>query len=602
MPPKSDMLAALLGESEGEQLRLLSKVPPTLSLKDGVARLSFEAITMSSFEAGKKIPARHRWEGKELRFEATEASLSYVKRTWPNVIILKPAVQPAPLPEPPKHVEGELPWRPRMAPFPHQEEAFRLGAPKKAFAYLMDMGTGKSKAFIDDCAFHFARGDIDRVLVIAPNGVHEQWVDDALEEHWPLSLPIRAEAVLTGDTFQKGGKVHKRRPDFMANPAPSPGECLWLTVNIENIEVEEIRRGQSKEWRLTGLAEELVPFLEAGRAMIGIDESHKIKNHKAKRTIACWKLGKLAKFRRIMTGTPVAKGLEDYYAQFRFLDPGIIGVWSMSGFQQQFCTMGGFDNRVITGYRDTGEFHTRIAPYSYRVEKDDVLGLPPKLFSKRTCELTAQQRRIYAELRDELMTELSNGRIITTQQAMSKFLRLQQVTQGFLPLDPEATEFEVIPTNRVEPLMELVEQAPGNVVVWARFQEDITRLMALLGSEAVRYDGQNTGDREEVKERWLLGTARIFVGNPQAGGTGLDWINRSPRPPSTVIYYSNSYASLDRWQSEDRTHRMGTRGTVNYYDIICRGTTDAAILRNLKRKRDISDMSLQELKDMLEFG
>lgn len=599
---RDDLFNTLLGESQGEQLRVLSRVPPTLSIVDGIARLSFEAISLSTFEAGKKIPARYRWEGKELRFEATDAALSYVKRTWTNVIALAPAVPKKAAPEPPPLVEGELPWRPRKAPFNHQAEAFRIGAPQRAFAYLMDMGTGKSKALVDDAAFHFARREIDRVLLIAPNGVHEQWVDDTLEEHWPLSLPIRAEAIITGDVFQKDGKMHKRRPEFMTNPAPSPDELQWLTVNIENIEVKEVKVGTRKEWQLTGLAEELVTFLEAGPALIAIDESHKIKNHRAKRTIACWKLGKLGRYRRILTGTPIAKGPEDYYAQFRFLDPSIIGVWSMSGFQQQFCQMGGFNGKQITGYRDMPELHNRIGPRSYRVEKDDVLDLPPKLYSERTCDMTARQRLVYNELKEELMTELSNGRVITAQQAMQRMLRLQQITQGFLPLDEEGTEFEIIPTNRMEPVNDLIESAPGNVVIWARFREDITRLILELGGDAVRYDGENKDERDAVKERWLTGSARFFVGNPQAGGTGLDWINNSPKPPSTVIYYSNSFSSLDRWQSEDRTHRIGTRGTINYYDIICRGTTDRGIMRNLKRKRDIADMSLQELKDLLEFG
>lgn len=596
MSGQRDLMDALLGESQGEQLRLLSVVPPTLSLKDGVGLLSFEAISLSTYEAGKRMPTRYRWEGKTLRFEVSEHSLTYVKRTWPNVIVLKAAVSMRTAPPPPAPIRGQMSWRPRHPRFEWQQRSFDYGAPKATFAYLADMGTGKSKAGVDDAAFHFARGEIDRVLVIAPNGVHEQWIDDVLEQHWPLSLPIRAEAVLTGDRYQRGGKMYNRRPEFMEHPTASPNECLWIAVNIENLEVKEEKRGGRKYIELIGLAEELVPFLEAGPAMIILDESHKIKNPNAKRTKACWKLGRLAKFRRIMTGTPIAKGLEDYYAQFRFLDPGIIGVWSMAGFKQQFCIMGGYQNNQIIGYRETADFHERIAPYSFRVKKEEVLDLPPKLYSERLVELTPQQRKMYRELRDELMTQLSDGSTITAGQVVEKMLRLQQITQGFLPL--ENGGFERIPNNRITGLLDLLEQAPDRVIIWARFREDITRIIDELGDEAVRYDGENQHERGAVREKWTRHGARFFVGNAQAGGTGLDWINGA----STVIYYSNSFSSLDRWQSEDRTHRYGTRGVVNYYDMICKGTLDRAILRNLRRKRDVSDMSLQELKDLLEFG
>src|SRR5688572_2916242 len=166
---------ALFAGAQTERLTLLSKVPPTLSIKDGVGILSFEAITLSTFEAGKQIPSRYRWEGKHLRFEATKQSIEYVLRKWTNTIVLKniPTAQflePAP---PPAPRQGQMSWTVREPRWNHQQRGFDLAAGKAEFAYLWDMGTGKSKAGVDDAAFSFARGDIDRVLVIAPNGVHE---------------------------------------------------------------------------------------------------------------------------------------------------------------------------------------------------------------------------------------------------------------------------------------------------------------------------------------------------------------------------------------------------------------------------------------------
>lgn len=600
MATRDSLLGALKSAGEAEQVKLLSRVPPTLSMKDGVGILSFEAISLSTFEAGKKMPCRYRWEGTHLRFELSDHSLAYIKRTWPNVIILKPAVtaksKPAPEPAP---IQGQMSWRPRLPRLEWQQRAFDHGATKPAFAYLADMGTGKSKAAVDDAAFHFARGELDRVLVISPNGVDEQWVDKVLPEHWPLALGIKCANVDAGDSYQKRGVMHKKRPDWLANPAPSPDECLWLSVNIDNLNVIEEKQGGRKRIYLDDWGEELEAFLKGGPAMIILDESHKVKNPAARRSKAVKKLGRSAAFRRILTGTPLAKGVEDYFSQFQFLDPSIIGVWTFAGFKQQFCVMGGFNGKVITGYRDTEELHSRIADYSIIVRKDDVLDLEPKVFQERLCELTPVQRRHINEIKTQLMTELEDGSVITTERVVQRMLRIQQVTQGFLPR--EDGSFETIATNRLTPVDDLLEQAEGQVVIWARFQEDITRLMNHLGpDQCLRYDGLREKGKEAIaaqKRLWRAPNSpyRYFVGNPAAGGTGLDWING----PSTVIYYSNSFNSLDRWQSEDRTHRMGTRGTVNYYDIICKGSLDRALLRNLKRKRDVSDMSLTELRELL---
>jgi len=592
----TNVMDQLLGMSQQDHLRTLSKVPPTLSFREGICELAFEAINLSTFEAAKQMPGGSRWDGKTLRFKAHESSIAYVKRTWSNVIILKPQVPRAAKPLPDiVEVEGALRWVPRHPPFEHQRIAFNLGIGKRAFAYLMDMGTGKTKAAIDDAAFQFSNHLIDRVLVIAPNGVHEQWIDDALPVHWPLALGAVRYAIRTGDSYIEKGKKVNRRPDWYPSGAGAERDCKWLAVNIENLKARKIKQGGIERWVLEGLAAELEAFVKAGRCMIILDESHKTKNPMAKRTKACQILAKSATFKRILTGSPIAKGVEDYYSQFKFLDPTIIGCHTMAGFKQQFCIMGGFDKEEIVGYRSMDEFHRRISPFSYRVEKDDVLDLPPKMYMERFVEMTPEQRRVYNELKVHLETELSDGTVLTVDQITTRMLRFQQVVMGFLPREDGTVER--FPTNRMTALRDLIEQAPGRVVIWCRFHQDIDDVLAELGDEAVQYDGRNKAQRPEIKREWLMpgSRKRYFVGNAQAGGTGLDWINGA----STVIYYSNSFASIDRWQSEDRTHRIGTKGTVSYYDIICRATVDKAIIANLRGKRDVSAMSLTELKELV---
>jgi hypothetical protein len=585
------LMDALFAGAQRERRIRDSKVPPTLSVKDGVGILSFEALSLSTYEAGKRMPSRHRWDGKHLRFEPTPQSLDYVQRTWPNVIPLKtlPTYRQLNPEPPPAPVRGQMSWRPRLPRWDHQQRGFDLAAGKPEFAYLWDMGTGKTKAAIEDAAFSFARGTIDRVLVIAPNGVHEQWIDDALPVHWPLELACRRDCLVTG----------RRKPDWWGEWEADAEDCKWLAINIENFEAFKTKENGREVWRLAPFAQEVADFVEAGRTMVIVDEAHKIKNPQAKRTHAAWKLRSISVQRRTLTGTPIAKGLEDYYAQFRFLNPNIIGVYTMSGFKRQFCIMGGFNGKQITGYRDTEEFHHRIADYSMRVEKDDVLDLPPKLYSERTCDLSGEQRRVLRELKQELMTELTDGSIVRADQMLPRMLRLHQVAQGFLPREDGG--FDEFPENKTQLLTDLIETAPDRVAIWCRFTHDIDKLYDLLGRdrEAIRYYGANKNDRPTDKARWINdASCRFFIGNAQAGGTGLDWLLRNG-PVSTVIYYSNSFNSIDRWQSEDRTHRFGLKGTVNYYDLVTRGSMDRTLLANLRKKRGLSDMSLEELKQIV---
>jgi hypothetical protein len=564
-----DPNAALFAAAQAEQQHLKIKDPPTLSVKDGVGSLTFPALSLTNHEKGKQIPTRSRWEGKTLKFVVNEAAMAFIRHHWPNY--REPITTNRTLArQEPMHRAVE--WKPRLEQFAHQRDALAAAYGKKAFAYFMDMGTGKSKCLIDEMAELYACRQIDRAVIIAPTGVHRQWIEEQLPTHWPTEL--RLEAAFLGN----GAK---------AGIAPVNPTCMTVyAVNIEAL-------------TMMPMVNQLLRFIEGGRTLVAIDESQKIKEPGAERSKRCHLLGESAAIRRILTGTPMAKGPEDYFSQFKFLDLGIIGVASFTGFKRQYCQLGGFNNKSIIGYWNTDRLHELIAPYSFRVEKKDCIDLPPKLFSRVTVELSADQRATYHELRTQLLTELSDGTIIEAEQAVQRILRLQQVVQGFLPReDGGFDEFDI--TNRLEAVDDLVNGAKGKVVIWCRFRHDIDSLMRRYGNErAVRYDGSvGSAERERAKASFMdaASPVQIFVSNAQAGGAGLNLAGLA----DTVVYFSNSFSSLDRWQSEDRTHRIGTRGTVNYYDLVCRGTIDTAILANLRRKRDITDMSLTELRSLIE--
>jgi SNF2 family DNA or RNA helicase len=339
-----------------------------------------------------------------------------------------------------------------------------------------------------------------------------------------------------------------------------------------------------------------------GRLLIIVDESQIIKNSKAKRTKACYQLAPYASHRLILTGTPIAKDLTDEWSQFKFLDENIIGFKYLTAFRNQYCVMGGFENRNVVGVRNLPEFRRRVDPYSFRVTKEEELDLPPKVFATHVFDMGEEQRKHYNNLKQTFSTMLDNGEIVSVKTAATLLMRLQQVTCGILPSPNEDDAAYEIENARIDALMDLIEDRPGKTIIWARFKHDIAvieRHLKASGRKCVTYFGETKQkEREEGVSSFLDPNSGVdyFVSNPAAGGTGLNLQGEC----RTVIYYSNSFNSLDRWQSEDRTHRIGTTKTVTYFDLVCAGSPDRLILANLRKKKSVSDMALGEIRELLD--
>jgi SNF2 family DNA or RNA helicase len=241
-----------------------------------------------------------------------------------------------------------------------------------------------------------------------------------------------------------------------------------------------------------------------------------------------------------------------------------------------------------------------IKESSSRVLKDEVLDIPAKLYSKRYFEMTKEQQRVYQELRDEYITILQSGEVVTAALAIVRLLRQQQITCGYLPTqDDEEEPFQLIGEKnpRLDLLREICEGLPHKTMIWARFSKDIDMIMDMLGDEAVRYDGKiNEDERAENKLRFQKDPKiKWHVGNPSVGSEGLTYTMAK-----SVVYYNNSFKLLDRLQSEDRCHRAGQTDHVNYIDIAAQGTVDEHIIRNLVKKVDIaSQITGDQLKEWL---
>jgi SNF2 family DNA or RNA helicase len=330
-------------------------------------------------------------------------------------------------------------------------------------------------------------------------------------------------------------------------------------------------------------------FLNTRMALMCIDESTTIKTPSAKRTKEAIRLGKDARYRRILTGSPVTKSPLDVFTQCEFLNSHLLGFSSYYSFRNKFAVtedmyLGGRTIKQVVGYKNTADLHEILQEFSYRVTKDECLDLPPKVFMRREFEMTKEQKAAYDQMRSMAIAFIE-GSEATTTSVIVQLLRLHQISCGFLPLDDGT--LAALPCRRLNELSDILEEVTGKVIIWANYRNDIFLIKEFLektyGPDSyVTYFGDTKDDERQqavAKIQDPDNPARFFLGNTQTGGYGITLTEAS-----TVIYYSNNYDLEKRLQSEDRAHRIGQERSVTYIDLVCKDTVDEKIIKALRDK------------------
>jgi hypothetical protein len=82
----------------------------------------------------------------------------------------------------------------KTEPFRHQRLGFEATRDLVAHGAHWDPGTGKTKLLLDVAAYNHQIGRIDGLFVVAPNVVHQNWIDDQLPRHVPDAARVRGHA------------------------------------------------------------------------------------------------------------------------------------------------------------------------------------------------------------------------------------------------------------------------------------------------------------------------------------------------------------------------------------------------------------------------
>jgi SNF2 family DNA or RNA helicase len=482
----------------------------------------------------------------------------------------------------------ELPYK--VAPWAHQLEGIRRSRERDNFAFFFDAGTGKTLTTINALRYKWlACGKVMPTLVLGPPIVLENWRREFL-----------AHSKLTdGQIFILDGPG-TRRLATLTDACRHPGAVV--VTNYETL-----------------LMDPVFELLRAwSPACIVFDESHRLKDIKAKRTKRAVVLARPARHRFLLTGTPILKDALDLFSQFLILDGGqTFGenffVFRARYFYDRNAHMPKAkyfpDWRIQQG--SVEDINRRIKAASMSAKKSECLDLPPLVRQQIDVALSPLQRRLYDDMKKDLIAYL-NDRACVATIALTKSLRLQQIVSGFVAVEnsdtgerdsvsikdnPRAAALEVL-------LSDLV--SAHKVIVWAVFRENYEAIRQVCASLNVRYvevhgDVAAGQKQKNVDEFNTNPECRVLIGHPGSGGIGINLVSRCEVPTDVSVWYSRSFSLEHDIQAEARNYRGGCESLVKVtrYDLVAPGTIDEVVLKSLASKTEIGEKILANLSAMI---
>ena len=453
--------------------------------------------------------------------------------------------------------------------FAHQQDAydFALDAFErgKAVALLADMGTGKSMMTIAITGTLEAEKGVKKMLVVCPKSIVGVWEDE-----------FRKFADYRYALTVLDGTMEKKRAAFNY----MQGAALQIiVVNYESC------------WRLETEITKWKPDL------IVCDESSKIKTPSASQSKALHRLGRQSKYNIILTGTPITGSPLDIFSQYKFLDDSIFGT-SFYLFRNRYAILGGYQNRMIVGYRHLDELVEKVHSIAFRIKIEDAVDLPPFIDETRAITLEPKAQSLYRMLEQDCYAELANGKV-TARNVLTQLLRLAQCTGGFIRDDikGEAQQVSGAKLDALEDIIDTCLDEEKKVVVFARFVPEIEAIAAMLKKKKIGYAliyGATTDRADQVKKFQEDPEVKVFIGQLQTTGMGL-----TLTAANVAVFYSLDFSYANYEQSRARIHRIGQKQKCLYIHLVGKGTVDEKILNALKHKGDIAKIMVDDWRSLL---
>lgn len=480
-------------------------------------------------------------------------------------------------------------------------------------AFLCRPGTGKTKIGLDTAGFNFQDGRIDALVVIAPEGVDRQWIEEGVPRHLGDAVPR-----VCGNYRSTMGKQAYAKLEAMAT---AKRHALYIfTLSFDGMQ--------------TPRGKKLLQLLQKNKRYMCIDdESHRTANPKSAVYKALKPVMRAARVKRIATGTLVRQNPFSVWGQFELMGDGLLGFGSLAAFKSMYSQLltkdnplmkailrkvpqkpdgkGGMEPRYIPQvlakddndrpiYRNMRDLRDRLSKHSVFLTLADVNGKEPIVNeTTRYVQLTKDQQVLYDDLVKYGVSQAPGGQL-TAEGSLALAIRLAQVAGGFAPSDDDPKAQPIGDKNpKLLDVQSIAEELCGEkLVIWCKFSAEIDAVVSALSEvygpgSVVQYHGRMTGKEKDASKQAFINEAGrlFFVGQQKAGGTGLDGLQGVC---NYMAFYSNDYSYLERLQAISRLARTDGADTVQVWDIIAEHTVDEDVVTCLRTAQDVSDTVLRK--------
>lgn len=451
--------------------------------------------------------------------------------------------------------EQDADYLSRTKPFEHQIESFNYALTHNKFLLGDEQGLGKTKQALDIAV---ARKHKMRhcLIVCGVNNLKWNWYKE-------VEIHTNEKAHILGSRVNRKGKtVIGSSAERLADLKQIHDEYFLIT-NIETLRDKSIQ-SQIKKMCNEGII-----------GMTIIDEIHKCKNSQSKqgKAIHCC----CSYYRLALTGTPLMNNPIDLYNVLKWLE---VENHSLTYFKNLYCEMGGFGGYEIIGYKNLDQLENSLNKNMLRRRKEEVLDLPPKIYTDELLDLDSSQDKLYRDVTNQIIEDVD--RIMLLPNPLTELIRLRQVTSN-----PNILTSKNITNVKYDRIVDILESTTDKVIIFSNWTKVINPLyikLSSLGYNPALVTGETKDPIGEMNKFQSDNTCKVILGTTPALGTGY-----TLTAANTVIFIDEPWSKAIKDQAEDRCHRIGTKGTVNIITLICKDTIDERIHQIIKDKGELSD-------------
>lgn len=451
--------------------------------------------------------------------------------------------------------EQDADYLSRTKPFEHQMDSFKYALTHNKFLLGDEQGLGKTKQALDIAV---ARKHKMRhcLIVCGVNNLKWNWYKE-------VEIHTNEKAHILGSRVNRKGKtVIGSSAERLADLKQIHDEYFLIT-NIETLRDKSIQ-SQIKKMCSDGII-----------GMTIIDEIHKCKNSQSKqgKAIHCC----CSYYRLALTGTPLMNNPVDLYNVLKWLE---VENHSLTYFKNLYCEMGGFGGYEIIGYKNLDHLENSLNKNMLRRRKEEVLDLPPKIYTDELLDLDSSQDKLYRDVTNQIIEDID--RIMLLPNPLTELIRLRQVTSN-----PNILSSKNITNVKYDRILDILESTTDKVIIFSNWTKVINPLyikLSSLGYNPALVTGESKDPILEMNKFQSDNTCKVILGTTPALGTGY-----TLTAANTVIFIDEPWSKAIKDQAEDRCHRIGTKGTVNIITLICKDTIDERIHQIIKDKGELSD-------------